>query len=162
MSTSTAPPGVAAAATAARFVPRKYQLIRTIRPIAASVMPQSAADISRLLHHLETGAIDRGFHHVRCHGIVEPQRRLADLDLERLDAWHRPEHARQAVDAPAARHAADDERLLDGHRNSFVSKIPLPPIWFQLLKTRCAARPRHASRRCLGLAPWQNRPCRTA
>src|SRR5918994_7419038 len=109
MSTSTAPPGTAAVATAARFLPRKYQLIRTMTAIAVIAIAQSVGDISPLLHYFETGTIDCGLHDVCRHRLVESQGSSTDLDLERLDAGHRLEDFGEAVDAPAARHTLDDE-----------------------------------------------------
>ena len=53
------PPGAAGAATAARFLPRKYQLMSPISSSAPSAMPQSVADISGSVDELEPGALHR-------------------------------------------------------------------------------------------------------
>src|SRR5688500_20122565 len=123
-------PPLAVRATAACVGPRKYQLMAAMSTAAVAAMPQSSGVMSGLPHQLETGALDSVPDHIVRHLSVEAQRCLTDLDLERFDAGNGVEHARQAVDAPATRHAPDAERVVDrghvqprGHHNA-----PLPPI----------------------------------
>src|SRR5687767_7305644 len=123
-------PPLAVRATAACVGPRKYQLMAAMSTAAVAAMPQSSGVMSGLPHQLETGALDSVPDHIVRHLSVEAQRCLTDLDLERFDAGNGFEHARQAVDAAATRHALDDECLVDlGHVEHLVfHNIPLPPI----------------------------------
>src|SRR5262245_55189842 len=81
-------------------------------------VPGVAAMLS-LGGYLEAGAFDGFLDYLRRGAFVETQLRLADLDLDRLDARHGLEHARQAVDTAAARHALDSEGLFGGAHDGY-------------------------------------------
>src|SRR5688500_12071849 len=124
-------PPLAGRATAACFGPRKYQLMTAMSRAAVAAMPQSSGVMSGLPHQLEAGAPDSVSDDIVRHFLgVETQRRLANLDFQRFDAGNGLEHARQAVDAAATRHAVDDECLIDvGHVDTSPSTIYPYPLY---------------------------------
>src|SRR4029453_9437480 len=110
--------------TAALVTPGAFESARcTVAWHAAQVMPSTGRVILRacglaglractdgmsgLRGYLKAGAFDGGLDGLRRGAVVEAEMRLADLDRDRLDARHGLEHASEAVDAAAARHALD-------------------------------------------------------
>src|SRR4029450_11772683 len=110
-------PGVLASARctvawhAAQVIPSTGRVILAVPKVPKVPKVPEVPGTLCLSGYLEAGAIDGFPDDLRGHAFVEAQMRLANLDLDQLDAGQGREHARQAVDAAAARHALDGEGL---------------------------------------------------